>query len=246
MSVSSFTRHLTLSLAFVAVAWASPRQADAAMITQIKNFTLMGSVSQQFTWDQFDPSLGTLTAIQYSVNGELSGSFTVTNFSNTPADVFNSTDVFKTNFVGMGAPPPFDGIAVMPIITTPSTGAAPGTTLPPNPPGGTTQQFDIAAGQNMIVPMTDFMAFQSYFTGLGNVLQDLEQDPRATVSGGNFSLNTNNVTTTGEATLIYIYDADVTVIPEPFTAAFTGLLIGGGAIVGARRKRRLAKAEKKS
>jgi hypothetical protein len=246
MSVATFTRHLTLTLAFVAVAWASPRQADAAMITQTRNFTLMGPALQTLNWDQFDSSLGTLTGIEYSVNGVLSGSFTVTNLDSTNSlQVYDSTNRFQTAFQGAGAPGAFPGISVSPINSVPTSGAFPGTTVSPS----SSQLFNIVTdpAQNMVVPTTDFFSFASYFTGPGTVDQFLGQNPAATVSGVEFNFSAANVTTTGTATLVYIYDIDdPTVIPEPFTAAFTGLLIGGGAIVGARRKRRLAKTDKKS
>ena len=246
MSVASFTRHLTLSLAFVAVAWASPRQADAAIMTQTQNqnFTV-GSSSVSLTWDQFDPNLGQLLGIEYEVEGILGGFFTVTNGNpDATADVFDSNIRFRTIFQGTGAPGTVFGSVVSPIITDPTSGPFPGTSVLP----GSSVQFDVETNptQLMVSNTVDFYpAFEGYFTGNGTVSQTLAQVFQVTLEGDTINL-TSSLLTSGEATLRYIYDDNPTVIPEPFTAAFTGLLIGGGAIVGARRKRRLAKADKKS
>jgi len=246
MSVAPFTRHLTLSLAFVAVAWASPRQADAAIITQTQtqNFSL-GSTSISLSWAQFDSNLGQLLGIEYEVEGTLGGFFTVSNGSALETvDVFDSNIRLRTIFQGVGAPGTVFGSLISPIITDPTTGPFPGTTIAP----ASTVQFDVETNptQLMVSNTVDFYpAFESYFTGNGTVSQSLGQVFQVTLEGDTIGL-TSSLLTSGEATLRYIYDDNPTVIPEPFTAAFTGLLIGGGAIVGARRKRRLAKADKKS
>lgn len=239
-------RFAALTLVFATGLLASPRQSGAALIVeQTQNFSLTGTTVHNLTWNQFDPSLGTLTNVLYSVNGVLSGSFNVTNSNLTEtADVSESRNRFSTQFQGAGAPALFLGPQFTPIATTPPSGDPPfgGSTIAAN----TMQQFVISTDPEQVMEHLDVPLFGSaaYFTGLGTVSQNLSQSPAVTVTGANVSLDMGGVMTDGTATLIYVYET--TVIPEPLSVAFSGLLIGGGALVQYRRKRRTTKLTAKA
>jgi len=212
----------------------SARPADATLITvtQVRDFDINLGV-QSLNWNQHDRWFGVLTSVLYSVDGELTGSFVCTNLSTLPATVRNSSNFFEIDFVGSTAPDTFPGSTIT-IPTSPLTDSV-GTIVGP----GVSQLFTIVGNPALVVPEVELISFIDYFTGTGTINSNISQTPQVTMSGDNFTVNMGNVRTVGTATLIYVYDSS-TAIPEPFTVAFTGGIIGFGALAGWRRRRSAA------
>lgn len=208
-------------LAALVLACSFAASADAAIITQTQNNPFnVTTAPQTLNWNQFNAALGTLTSVEYFVNGTLTGSFTVTNSSTTSAiTARNSQSVFLNVFTGAGAPSPFAGLTLSPISTTPLTNLV-GTSIP----ASSAQVFTLTGPQALTVPSTDLTAFGAgYFTGVGTVSSDIEQIPNVTVSGGLFSVDMSALNANGIATLIYRYDDGIATVPEPSTVAFAGI-----------------------
>jgi hypothetical protein len=193
-----------------------------------------GSISKQ--WQQFDPTLGTLTGITFEASAALSGSFDVENqnLSNLRIRVRYSNDKINVAFqdsvvqngVRVYGPGDFFGTEYDPILTIPDSGTD-GTYIN----RGVTTTFNINNGQTMILPLEDLFLYDLYFTGLGTVSTDFSQLFNVTVTGGAYTVNSDNVLANGSATLTYIYQ-----VPEPSAASL--LIFGLGGLVAVRCVRR--------
>lgn len=184
-----------------------------------------GSISKE--WQQFDPTLGTLTGITFEASATLSGSFVVENqnTSNNRIRVWYPTDRINVAFQGDESPGDWMGTEYGPISTSPDSGSV-GTYIN----RGATTTFNIDNGQTMILPSEDLFSFY-YFTGLGTVSTDFSQFFAVSVSGGMNRVNSENVLATGSATLTYIYQ-----VPEPSAASL--LIFGLGGLAAIRCVRR--------
>ena len=181
-------------------------------------------------WQQFNPTLGTLTGITFEASAGLSGSFFVEN-QNTSANqirVRYSADRISAAFIGENSPGDILGNAYQYISTNPDSGFG-GTYISQ----GLSTTFNINNGQTMTLPSEDLFPFASYFTGLGIVSTDFSQLFNVTVTGGAYRVNSDNVLADGSATLTYIYQ-----VPEPSAASL--LIFGLGGVFALRRCRRKA------
>jgi hypothetical protein len=218
------------ALAILSILGMEGHSVTLSYINQTNNFAVnSGSISRQ--WQQFDPTLGTLTGITFEASAGLSGSFDVQNqnTNNNQIRVRFSTDRIVVAFQELndvGNPGEVMGTRYEFISTVPNS-ASPGTYINQ----GTTTTFSINNGQTMILPMEDFLPFEDYFTGLGTVSTDFSQLFTVQVTGGTFSVNSENVLATGSATLTYIYQ-----VPEPSAASL--LIFGLGGLAAVRCVRR--------
>ena len=199
-------------------------------INQTNTFEV-NSGSNSKEWQQFDTALGILTGITFEASAALSGSFQVQNQtpSSTQIRVRFSSDRIVVAFQereDVGNPGEVMGTRYEFISTVPNS-ATTGTYINQ----GTTTTFSINNGQTMIFPMEDFLPFEDYFTGFGTVSTDFSQLFLVQVTGGTFSVNSDNVLATGSATLTYIYT-----VPEPSAASL--LIFGLGGLVAMRCVRR--------
>jgi hypothetical protein len=188
-----------------------------------------GPISKQ--WQQFDPTLGTLTGITFEASAGLSGWFDVQNqnTNNNRILVRFSSDRILVAFqeqADVGNPVSVMGTRYQFISTVPNS-ASTGTYINQ----GTTTTFSINNGQTMILPIEDFLPFEDYFTGFGTFSTDFSQLFLVQVTGGTFSVNSENVLATGSATLTYTYQ-----VPEPSVASL--LIFGLGGLVAVRCVRR--------
>lgn len=197
--------------------------ADAAIMTQTQNNPFSVNIgTQTLTWNQFNPLLGTLLSVEYFVNGTLTGSFSVTNFSTTAGiTARNSQTSFLNDFQGPGAPATFTGSTLTPISTTPLTDAV-GYVIPFNVAGNFQQVFTLTGPQAMSVPLTNLTSSAAYFTGAGTVSSLIEQQPNVSVTGGVFAVDMSGLNTAGTASLRYTYDDSTRAVPEPSAVAFAG------------------------
>ena len=227
-------KHLKILIAFalLSIAGMEGHSETLLYIYQTNTFAVnSGSISRE--WQQFNPTLGTLTGITFEASAALSGSFQVQNQnpSNTQIRVRFSTDRIFVAFqeqADVGNPVPIIGTAYQFISTVPNS-ATTGTYINQ----GTTTTFSINNGQTMILPLEDLIGFEDYFTGFGTVSTDFSQLFNVQVTGGTFSVNSENVLATGSATLTYIYT-----VPEPSAASI--LIFGLGGLAALRRVRRNA------
>jgi hypothetical protein len=218
------------ALALLSILGMEGHSVTLSYINQTNTFTVnSGSIGKQ--WQQFDPTLGTLTGINFEASAGLSGSFQVQNQSTNTNQirVQYSSDRISVGFQGVGAPGEAGeviGSRYEPISTAPNS-ASTGTYIDQ----GTTTTFSINDGQTMILPMQNFLPFKDYFTGLGTVSTVFSQLFSVQVTGGTFGVNSENVLATGSATLTYIYQ-----VPEPSAASL--LIFGLGGLVAVRCVRR--------
>ena len=215
------------ALALLSILGMEGHSVTLSYINQTNNFAVKsGSISKQ--WQQFDPTLGTLTGINFEASAGLSGSFQVQNQNTNTNQILVqfSSDRISVGFQGVGNPGQVIGTRYEPISTVPDS-ASTGTYIDQ----GTTTTFSINDGQTMILPMQNFLPFKDYFTGLGTVSTVFSQLFSVQVTGGTFSVNSENVLATGSATLTYIYQ-----VPEPSAASL--LIFGLGGLVAVRCVRR--------
>ena len=225
-------KHLKILIAFalLSIAGMEGHSETLLYIYQTNTFAVnSGSISRE--WQQFNPTLGTLTGITFEASAALSGSFLVENqntndnrirvrYSNDKINVaFQDGEVFY-------GPGDFFGTEYDPILTIPDSGTD-GTYIN----RGVTTTFNINNGQTMILPLEDLFLYDLYFTGLGTVSTDFSQLFNVTVTGGAYRVNSENVLATGSATLTYIYT-----VPEPSAASL--LIFGLGGLVAIRCVRR--------
>jgi hypothetical protein len=219
------------ALAILSILGMEGHSVTLSYINQTNTFAVnAGSISKQ--WQQFDPTLGTLTGITFEASAALSGSFDVENQNtvNNPIRVRNSNDgilvTFQEGDEGYVSPGAIFGTQYDPILTSPDSGST-GTTVN----RGITRTFSIDNGQTMILPLQDLFPYESYFTGLGTVSSDFSQLFAVSVSGGAYRVNSDNVLANGSATLTYIYQ-----VPEPSAASL--LIFGLGGLAAIRCVRR--------
>ena len=211
--------------------------APAAIVFQTQNYS---SVSGSTTgtalslfWNKFDTGLGTLTAITMEITGGLSGSFSLVNNSESVAEVSNSSATFRMSFSsGTGVPDNITGSSVVPISTTPSTGATAAEVA-----ALSTQVFNINGTVALYDNSFDYFSSAAYFSAVGPSTFStlLFRNVSANVGGELFTLNTSGAVMDGTINLTYEY-TPAEVIPEPGTWAAAALLVGGAAFMRWRRR----------
>ena len=195
-------------------------------LSQTNTFSV--NPSQTLSWNQFDPSLGTLTGITFEANSGLTGSFTVSNLGSSSMNARRSQAENIFEFLGSGSPGLVFSDSLSPIVTTPVSNNT-GTTIG----AGQSQIFTIAAGQGLALPSTDFFSYATYFTGAGSVLSAASMAINITSTGASYIVNSDAAKTEGSAILTYIYQ-----VPEPSSGAL--LMLGIGGLIALRRVRRKA------
>lgn len=215
--------------------------AQAAIITQtqVRPFSISAE-EQIFSWQQFNPMLGTLLSVEYQVDATLSGSFSVTNLSTSRnVTLRNSQNFFENAFIGAGAPAIFPGTTLTPIPTNPVTDAI-GTVVPFSPSGSFVQVISVSpTPQPLSVTLTDLTFASTYFTGLGTINSTIAQFPEVNVTGSRFEVDMHDLIAAGEARLIYRFDDTGRAVPEPSTALVAGAGLATFAILRFRRKAQL-------
>ena len=208
----------------------SGAHAAVLSISQTNNFVDVNATnSPTLTWQQFNPSLGTLTGINFSVSGYLSGSFNVAAGA-ANVQVEDSSSRYRFSFDGTNGPGTVNSANINPIPTTPESDIGYQIAL------NTNQTFTINNGNNLSYAslVRDWFNsspnFVTYFTGTGSVSSIVAQILSVSTTGGSYTLNSDLAKTAGTATLTYTY------VPEPSSGSL--ILLGLGGLVALRRARR--------
>jgi len=232
-------KNTLLALALAAGAFTS---AQAGITYQVDN-TLSHSVTSDgtaFEFAKFNPTLGTLTAIQIFINSSVdSGSFKVRNTSNSAAKVYNPIDALSV--VGPAAYYYNGGNVHFSTAPTLPTTAPVGRNLA----ASTTQTYTIGSTDVLANGRDQQSLDYSYFplfTGSGTVEFDAMNNPTVSVTGNGYSTDMSGILNTTEMEVIYTYTAAVVAsVPEPSQVAASLLLVSGIAgFVIVRRKALIA------
>jgi MYXO-CTERM domain-containing protein len=210
--------------------------ATAATVVQdvTHNVTSTGT---SYAFSKFDQRLGTLNSVTFTiVSSDDSGSFNVTNNAATAATVKSPIDrLLVYDNLTSGTDVSYNG-SYLGFTTSPSTSGA-GNTLAAGQSrtytlvgnsliGGTAQGFDLT-------PVLD--SYQDS-DGSGTVSFTAENAPSATVTGGNFSLDSS--LWANSTTLRMTYDYTVAPTPPPAVPEPSVAMLGGlGALALLRRRR---------
>jgi len=211
--------------------------AQTSTLDRNASWNLTGS-NQNFTFTQFDSSLGTLTAIQLILNSAtVSGSVGITN--NTGATI--NIDALRSR-ISLASGTGFSAFSTTntPVTSSPSTsgGYALG--------GSSSQTFTLTSTSLLGLPSTTAINSGSWaaYTGSGNtpnftarllntVSSDAGDPANDLTNSFSFSAPSTSVT------LRYTYTPSIAPIPEPGQVAASLLLLSGiGAYVFIRRRKK--------
>ncbi len=219
--------------ALIAATIVATSSAPAAIVFQSQSFSNVTSGSA-LTWNQFDSSLGTLTSIVFTLDGSITGSFSVSN-----TDLFTDINISSPNarlaltFSGGGAPSPLQGTSAT-FTTSPGTTAGSPFVLQE----GQSQAFDVDPTPFTLNPYTsaNLMASSAYFTGLSTFDTTVLRITGVTLVGGTSTQNFSSLLADGTVGLTYTYTPS-SAIPEPGTWAAAALLAGGAAFARWRKRK---------
>ena len=190
-----------------------------------------------FNFNKFNPSLGTLNSITFSILSSIdSGSFFVQN-NNVGSVLVRTPRDFLTVVDNQASGADYDGNSRT-LATTPSTGVA-GYSLA----GNTSQTFTITPVSLIGVAPVDYdlSSFLSQYesaAGLTTVSFNASIAPSTTITGGSVTLDMSGVDNATTMSLTYSYTASP--IPEPSTYALVFAGLTALAVVIVRRKKALA------
>ena len=212
--------------------------AFSATVSYSDDRNVVSSGLTGFTFNQFDSSLGTLTAVDLLISSSApSGNMTVTN-----------TDASNTaNVVGISSALNF-------LSGTGHSGyAGSSTTLSTSPnssfytiPALGSQLFEVNSGQSLIGGTTQTISINSAnfasYIGLGTVTFNAFATVNVNTFGATYSVNSSSYFSATEASLRYTYTpAGPVPVPEPGQVAASLLLLGGiGAYVFLKRRKKTA------
>lgn len=209
----------------IASAMAISPPAFADTINQSQSFSNLSDSSIPLTWNQFNPSLGTLTGISLIINGSTTGFFTVFNSDQIdPATLSNPKDRLRLTFTGSGSP------------TAQQTTQVGLSTTPPMPfvlPQDSSASFSLSPDPQFLGSVTNSLfSFSSYFTGLGTLSSSLAQPFTLTSDNSGYTtVDYSTMFASGSVSLIYTFQA----VPEPSTYVTFGIS-GIGMLMLIRRK----------
>ena len=210
--------------------------SQAALVSYTDSQTI-DTTGVAFSFTQFNPSLGSLSAVELIINSSIPGGsfyFTKTGAGSSTFLSFNGgLQVYTDNFTI------FDNTTTRSLSATPVAG------------NGTFQSasdinnrsFNVTGSQSLIAstPTTESISSGNWsdFTGLGTITLYGLFNASATATGSNVTPNYGNLTAPTSLTVQYTYTAP-SGVPEPSQVAASLLVIGGLGIYFLRRRRKVA------
>ncbi len=224
-------------IAGISILAAGVASAQVTSLTQnvTHNVIEEGEGTTTFTFNQFDSSLGSLTAVDLIIQSStLQGSFTV--FKNSIRTFSTlSAELFIPDVVGYGSG--FYSTTPYSFARTPSGTFAVNNTTQLVSVNGTTQSLISNTPVTLSINSGDFSTYIGSST--------LSFNPSVIISansGASFTLNGANLLSPTTLTLRYTYN-DPSAVPEPGQVAASLLLLGGiGGYVFIKRRRKPATA----
>lgn len=227
MKKNSTKRFLSLAALGLGVAVAAAGQVRADSVAYTDSIRLTnGSWSANFTLTQFNPSLGTLTEVDFSLDGAVTGSVTAKNTDVAPEDI--------TTNIGANLKLKTPGGATTIVLSSPDwmttdLAVAVGASVTHDNETGSDPETNSYTASNG----TKF----TQFIGTGNITLPLtaSSTTSASASGNvNASLSTKS---SADVTVTYDYTPATPVVPEPATVSVVLLAgaIGAGAMLRRHR-----------
>jgi hypothetical protein len=224
--------------AIVGLALVGVAQAVPTTVTQnsTQNVTTNDT---SFTFNQFNPSLGTLSAVDLILNSSVSGgSVGATNQTGTDMTITDFDTRFRLNAnstLGIAA----YNTAYVSINTSPDWNV---TTIPAN----SSSTFSILGGQSLLSsPVTRPISNSSLsqYIGLGTITFAAKIQNVISATAATFGVDSTNNFAATSMSLRYTYTPSVNPVPEPGQVAASLLLLGGiGGYVFIKRRRKPAVA----
>jgi len=228
--MKKISRHFTTTTGILtclaAILIATSAQAAQTKTVSFSDTHTVGSAYTDFYLGKFNAGLGTLTAVQVTVDfSTLAGSISLTNPDVGAATVLSFDSTVTVKGTGLGYATSI--VAVEGVVTTPDWK----TTVIA---GGGTQVFTIAGGQNAITNSTQTIGsgFFSAYMGSDTVAFQARDVQGVSTSGSSYTMNATAAGASTKMTVTYTYDA----VPEPTTIGL--LAVAGGVILLAVRRRR--------
>ncbi len=223
--------------ALIAAALLAISSTQAAIVLQSQNFSNVNETTPaSLTWNKFDLSLGTLTAITFEATGVFSGSYTITTLStNFPTQLTsNTTGQISLTLLGPGSPGYFIGSLIDPLITFPASTA--GQTIGPS--SSTTFTLSSGVGINQSTFSSNEFANAAYYSALGGGTfgSSVELFIGMGLIGDDYTGDVSTLLAGGTVNLTYVYTPN-TAVPEPGTWAAAALLVGAAGYVRWRRRK---------
>ncbi len=196
----------------------SQSQSIALAPTDFMNATLV--------FNKFNPSLGTLTGVSFTINGHIEGTSAFENTSSSTATIVTNLQV---NIVVTHA----DGsslIAITPVVSTSDNVTAFDGV---KDFGGTSgKTYSSLAADNLGRYTSALASDLAYFNGPGTITLSVAALGSSNATGSGNLLSKFSSSASAASSLIYTYTP---VVPEPTSLALTA--VGGLVILAVRRKR---------
>jgi hypothetical protein len=186
-----------------------------------------GTTSESLTFNQFDPSLGTLTGVEITLADSATAGSAFSSITGGEGTVTASLSG-ALDITAPGGATPFSETTSVFATCTVSIGNTCS--------NGPNAQNDPTFTPNPVTDTTDLAAF----VGLGTV--DLVANIDSVINGNTHlgsgtPTTTDNLTWSGDVSVTYQYTADSTGVPEPASLTLFGMGIGGLGFLRRQRKR---------
>ena len=221
-------------LALAAAVMAASATASAAATISFSDTVVVQSTdwSETASVGKFDPSLGTLTSVRFTLFGEVEGSATAESLDGSPSEV--TLDV-QARITATGAGLPAALGVVTPVASVVETFTAFDGVIDSD--GGSGATFLGLTSDDSVVNVFNDAATLAFFTGLGTADIDLTGEGLSSGSGAENLITQFSTSAGSTITVEYTFDEDGGLTPVPLPAG-APLLLGALAALHLLRRRR--------